>query len=258
MLGNLSPLAKIENILAKINSSTIKFDKILPVNIDVKEKLEAKTYLLQVGKKEMTTKSMVDLEVGKQYWGVMKEDTKLKSLSLSQLLEKPHLLQGKKSLLPNMNLQKLEQLLTSENPKEAMKFGLLEKMANATTKQEFMTLSNMLQAVNENVFTTLLTHDNNETLFQFKKRKSKEGDDEKPEDAKIDFYAAFENLGPIEGVVEVIDGVRKLSLYLYYENSLKFLEKELQSLDLEGFLYKKEGKITPLYEYGESLLDVKG
>jgi len=56
----------------------------------------------------------------------------------------------------------------------------------------------------------------------------------------------------------VIDGVRKLSLYLYYENSLKFLEKELKSLDLEGFLYKKEGKISPLYEYGESLLDVKG
>ena len=258
MLGNLSPLAKIENILAKINSSTIKFDKILPVNIDVKEKLEAKTYLLQVGKKEMTTKSMVDLEVGKQYWGVMKEDAKLKSLSLSQLLEKPQLLQGKKSLLPNLSLQKLEQLLTSENPKEAMKFGLLEKMTNATSKQEFMTLSNMLQAVNENVFTMLLAHDNNETLFQFKKRKSKESDDASKEDVKIDFYAAFANLGPIEGVVEVIDGVRKLSLYLYYENSLKFLEKELKSLDLEGFLYKKEGKITPLYEYGESLLDVKG
>ncbi len=258
MLGNLSPLAKIENILAKINASTIKFDKILPVNIDVKEKLEPKTYLLQVGKKEMTTKSAIELEVGKQYWGVMKEDSKLKSLSLSQLLEKPHLLQGKKKLLPAMNLQKLEQVLRSENPKETMKFGLLEKMANASSKQEFMTLSNMLQAVNENVFTTLLTHDNSETLFQFKKRKSKKGEEEKREDSKIDFYAAFEHLGPIEGVVEVIDGVRKLSMYLYYENSLKFLEQELSTLDIEGFLYKKKGKITPLYEYGESLLDVKG
>ncbi len=258
MLGNLSPLAKIENILAKINASTIKFDKLLPVNIDVKEKLEAKTYLLQVGKKEMTTKSMVDLEVGKQYWGVMKEDRAVKSLSLSHLMQKPHLLQGKKALLPQLSLQKVQELLNSENPKEAMKFGLLEKMAHATTKQEFMTLSNMLQAINENVFTLLLAQDNKETLFQFKKRKNNSKGDEKEENAKIDFYAAFENLGPIEGVVEVIDGVRKLSLYLYYENSLKFLEKELKSLDLEAFLYKKEGKITPLYEYGESLLDLKG
>ena len=139
-----------------------------------------------------------------------------------------------------------------------MKFGLLEKMAHATSKQEFMTLSNMLQAINENVFTMLLAHDNKETLFQFKKRKSKDKSDEKSEDSKIDFYVAFENLGPIEGVVEVIDGVRKLSLYLYYENSLKFLEQELKNLDLEALLYKKKGKITPLYEYGESLLDVKG
>ena len=258
MLGNLSPLAKIENILSKIHSSTIKFDKLLPVNIDVKSKLEPKTYLLQVGKKEMTTKSAIDLEVGKQYWGVMKEDTKMKSLSLSQLLEKPHLLQSKKNLVPNMNLQKLEQVLSSPNPKETMKFGLLEKMANASSKQEFMTLSNMLQAVNENVFTTLLTHDNKETLFQFKKRKPKEGEEEKVEDVKMDFYAAFEHLGPIEGVIEIIDGQRKLSLYLYYENSMKFLEEELKSLDIEGFLYKKKGKITPLYEYGESLLDLKG
>jgi len=258
MIGNLNPLAKIENILAKINASAVKFDKVLPVNIDVKEKLASKTYLLQVGKKEMTTKSMVDLEVGKQYWGVMKEDRNLKSLSLSQLMAKPHLLQSKKALLPNLSLQKMEQLLQSENPKEAMKFALLEKMAHATSKQEFMTLSNMLQAINENVFTMLLSHDNKETLFQFKKRKGKNSQDEREEDAKIDFYAAFENIGPVEGVVEVIDGVRKLSLYLYYENSLKFLQNELKSLDLEGFLYKKEGKISPLYEYGESLLDLKG
>ncbi len=258
MIGNLSPLAKIESILSKLNASTIKFDKLLPVNIEVKEKLEPKTYLLQVGKKEMTTKSMVDLEVGKQYWGEMKEDPKLKSLSLSKLLIKPHLLQGKKALLPTLSLDKLQQLLGSENPKERVKFSLLDKMAHATSKQEFMTLSNMLQAINENVFTMVLNHENQETLFQFKKRKKGNNSEDKAENAKIDFYAAFEHLGPIEGVVEVIDGIRKLSLYLYYENSLKFLQKELNNLDLEAFLYKKEGKITPLYEYGESLLDVKG
>ena len=258
MLGNLSPLAKIENILSKIATTPLKFNTTLPVNIDVKEKLEPQKYLLQVGKKEMTTKSMVDLEVGKKYWGVMKEDPKLKSVSLSKLLEKPQLLQGKKGMLPKMNLENVSQLLNAANPKEAMKFALLEKMATATSKQEFLSQANMLQALNENVFTFVMAHGHKETLFQFKKRKSKKPKEEKPEDAKIDFYAAFENLGPIEGVVEVIDGVRKLSLYLYYENSLQFLQKELQSLDLEGFLYKKEGKISPLYEYGESLLDVKG
>jgi len=255
MLGSINPLAKIETILAKLNSATIKFDR-LPVAINVKEKLAPQEFLLQVNNKEVNTKSMLDLEVGKKYWGVMKEDGATKTLS--HLLEKPHLLHAKKTLLPQMTLQKLEQVLTSESPKETMKFALLEKMAHATSKQEFMTLSNMLQAIHENVFTTLLMHGDKETLFQLKKRKSKNDKEEKPENAKIDFYAAFENLGPVEGVIELIDGVRKLSLYLYYENSLKFLEKELKELDLEGFLYQKKGKISPLYEYGESLLDLKG
>ena len=258
MIGNITALSKIEAILAKINAKTVTFNTTLPVTIDVKEKLEPQKFLLQVGKREMTTKSALELEVGKQYWGVMKEDVKLKSPSLSQLLQKPHLLQGKKGLLPTFTTAQLETLLSSEKPKEMMKFTLLEKMAQATSKHEFMSLSNMIQALHENVFTFVMAHNQKETLFQLKKRKSKHSKEEKEEDSKIDFYAAFENLGPVEGVIEVIDGVRKLSLYLYYENSLKFLQKELKSLDIEGFLYKKEGKITPLYEYGQSLLDVKG
>jgi len=205
-----------------------------------------------------STKSTLELEVGKQYWAVMKEEGKSKVPSLSKLLQKPPLLHDKKALLPNFNLSELNALLSSEKPKEMMKLSLLEKMTQATSKHEFMSQANILQALNENVFTFVMAQSGKETLFQLKKRRSKDRKDENQEDSKIDFYAAFENLGPIEGVIEVIDGVRKLSLYLYYENSLKFLQKELQSLDLEGFLYKKEGKITPLYEYGESLLDVKG
>jgi hypothetical protein len=258
MIHALGALAKIEAILAKIDPTTIKFNTTLPLTVDVKKELAPQKFLLQIGNKEMTTKSMQELEVGKAYWGIMKEDVKLKAHTLTQLLQKPHLLQSQKRLFPTFNPQQLEALLESEKPKEMMKFILLEKMAQATSKQEFMSLSNMLQALHENVFTFVMTHQQKETLFQFKKRPNKNHKNQEEDEVKIDFYAAFEHLGPVEGVVEVIEGVRKLSLYLYYENSLKFLQKELKSLDLEGFLYKKEGKITPLYEYGQSLLDVKG
>jgi hypothetical protein len=258
MINALGALAKIEAILAKIDPTTIKFNTTLPVSVDVKEQLAPQKFLLQIGNKALTTQSMQTLEVGKAYWGVMKEDVTLKSHTLSQLLQKPHLLQDKKGLFPTFNPQQLERLLQSEKPKEMMKFTLLEKMAQATTKQEFMSLSNMLQALHENVFTFVMSHQQKETLFQFRKRQNKKSHQEESEEVKIDFYAAFEHLGPVEGVVEIIEGIRKLSLYLYYENSLKFLQKELKSLDIEGFLYKKEGKITPLYEYGQSLLDVKG
>ncbi len=258
MIGNLSTLSKIEALLVKVGKSSLAFNTKLPVSVDVKEKLEPKTYLLQVGKKEMTTKSAVDLEVGKQYWGQMKQEPKSKAVSLSQLLQKPQLLKHQKSMIPSMNVKQLSELFSQEKPKEMMKMALLEKMTQATSKHEFLTQSNMLQALQENVFTFVMSHGHKETLFQLKKRPSKRKDEDKPEDAKLDFYAAFEHIGPVEGVVEVIDGIRKLSLYLYYENSLRFLQEELKSLDIEGFLYKKEGKISPLYEYGNSLLDLKG
>ena len=259
MLRAIAQLAKIDSLLAKVQ--TIKFNATLPVSIKIKEQTKPKEYLLDVGnKKELKTKSEVPLDVGKKYWGVLKEDPKTKSISLSHLLKQPiHLQSSKKSTMPHMKLDEFKSMMESEKPKETLKFTLINKLATTTSKQEFLTLTNMLNAINENVFSMVLAQEQKETLFQFKKRKPKDKkEQESDENAKIDFYAAFENLGPIEGVVEVIDGIRKLSLYLYYENSLKFLQKELDNLDIESFLYKKEGKISPLYEYGESLLDVKG
>ncbi len=257
MLGQLSALSKIESLLVKLNSQSLHLNSTLPVSIDVKKQLSAQSYLLDVGKKEMKTHSNTELEVGRKYWAMMKEEGATKGLSLSKLVQKPLLLGNKKALLPTFDLEHLQQLLTHEKPKEAFKLALLDKMTTVTSKQDFLTLSNMLQALNENVFSFVLSGREKETLFQLKKRKNRDKK-ESNDNAKIDFYAAFESLGPVEGVVEVADGKRKLSLYLYYENSLQFLQEELKSLDLEGFLYQKEGKISPLYEYGESLLDVKG
>jgi hypothetical protein len=94
------------------------------------------------------------------------------------------------------------------------------------------------------------------TMFQFKKRKK--SNNEAKDDAKVDFYAAFEHLGPVEGVVSVVGDERKLSLSLFYEDSLEFLKNELGNLDLEGLLYKKDSTIEPLFELSTSLLDVKG
>jgi hypothetical protein len=259
MLRAISQLAKIDSLLAKVEG--IKFNATLPVSIKIKEQTKPQEYLLDVGnKKELKTKSEVPLDVGKKYWGVLKQSPQTKSISLSHLLKQPiHLQSGKKSAMPNLKLDEFKTILESEKPKENLKFALLTKLSTATTKSEFLSLTNMLNAINENVFTFVLAQDQKETLFQFKKSKPKNKEEEdSDENAKVDFYAAFENLGPVEGVVEVIDGVRKLSLYLYYENSLKFLQKELDNLDIESFLYKKEGNISPLYEYGESLLDVKG
>jgi len=74
----------------------------------------------------------------------------------------------------------------------------------------------------------------------------------------MDFYAGFSNLGPVEGVVEVKKDIKTLSLYLYYENSLEFLKRELNSIDMQVKLYKKDSSIEPLFNLAPSLLDIRG
>ncbi|HIO90202.1 MAG TPA: hypothetical protein EYG69_00365 [Campylobacterales bacterium] len=254
MINNIAQIAKINSILNKM--STDRFNAILPTKIDVLEELNGGKYKLLIGTKVIDTKSQLKLDVGSSYWGEMKENLKSGSITLTQLLKQPKLLKNL-SNLPRFDVQTLGQLLTKESPKGELKMILLENLANSSSKSEFMTVANMLQGINESLFSFVLNHNNKDAIFQFKKRK-KRHPDKKDEDTKIDFYAAFENLGPIEGVVEVIDGVRRLSLYLYYENSLAFLKRELASLDLEAVLYKKDKSINPLFSVTPALLDIKG
>ncbi len=258
MITQIANLAKIETLLA--NLKTTRFNSVLPVSIKViEQKPEKNEYLLQVGNKEFTTKSTKELDVGGKYWGVLKEDKDSKALNLSQLLKKPKLLQmQRKNFLPQLNETKLQELITKENPKSELKMQLLDKLSQSVTKNEFMTITNMIAALNENVFTLVLKDDDQSTMFQFKKRKNSNKDDDSNSDAKVDFYAAFEHLGPVEGVVSTIGDERKVSLSLFYEESLEFLKKELDNLDLQGVLYKKGKSIEPIYELSASLLDVKG
>ncbi len=253
MINQIAQIAKIETLLA--NLKTTRFNSVLPMTIDVVEKSSKNLYMLKIGNKEVSTKSALPLDVGSKYWGVMKEDAALNTVSLSQLLKKPKLLQAQRdNFLPQFTQTKLQELITKENPKSELKMALLEKLSLSTSKNEFMTLTNMIAALDANVFTMVLKDGGQSTMFQFKKRANNSLD----EDAKIDFYAAFENLGPIEGVISVVNDEKKVSLSLFYENSLKFLENELEHLDFLGSLHYKNKNIEPLFELSNSLLDIKG
>ncbi len=255
MISQLGQLAKIDSLLAKL--TTTRFNALLPVNIDVIKKSDSQKYLLKIGNKELNTQSNLELEVGKKYWGMMREEPKTNAISLSKLLLKPKFLQHSKlTFLPEYTPEKLLQALSKESPKLELKMQLLEHLSNTNSKQEFMTLANMIAALNNDVFSMVLKHNEKSTMFQFKKRKSKSKTS--TNDGMIDFYAAFEHIGPVEGVVEVNGDIKRLMLYLYYEQSLEFLRNELSLLDFQGQLYPKKGKISPLYEPVSSLLDIKG
>ncbi len=255
MISQITNIAKIESLIASLKVA--RFNSILPLTVDVLDRVKQNQYLLRVGTKELNTKSLVDLEVGSKYWALMKEDISTNSISISNLLKKPKLLQmQREGFLPQFTAEKLAQLISKDNPKIEFKAMLLERLSSVTTKSEFMTIVNMLSALNENIFTMLLKDGDSGVLFQFKKRKKVNLDSK--DEGVIDFYAAFDNLGPIEGEISVVDDRRRVTLNLFYENSLEFLKGELKNLDLDGVLYHKTGDIDPIYEPLPSLLDLKG
>ncbi len=256
MITQLAQIAKIDALLSKL--SIKRFNAILPVTVEVLQKSEPQKYDLKIGAKELSTKSAIDLEVGKKYWAVMGENMKTGTISLSKLLKNPAFFQkGKEPIfLPEVSARKMMEILSSKSPKAHMKTIFLNHLGNAGSKQEFMTLANMILALNENIFTMFLKHEQNRTLFQFKKRASQS--QTSSEDGIIDFYAAFEHIGPLEGIVEIDDRIRRLTLYLYYEQSLEFLKEELIHLDFETKVVHKQRVISPLYEPVSSLLDLKG
>jgi len=261
VLGELTRLNTIAD-LGKTIKNEIKFNSTLPISIKVKEQLKPNLFMLDIGKKEqIQTKSDLPLDVGKKYWAILRQNPKSKTISISNLFIQPKMLQSKLNLSTlKFDIHTLRQILESNNPKESIKQNLLLQLSNAPTRESFLSLTNMLNALGDNLFSFVLTHNQKETLFQFRKQKQKSRSNETNEkqNSSIEFYAAFENLGPLEGVVEIIDGVSRLTLYLYYKNSLLFLKNELKNLSFETNLYQKKGKITPLYESGSSLLDLKG
>ena len=255
MINSIKALAKLD---ALANATKItRFNSLLPMKIDVVEELMGGKYKLLVGAKLLETKSNLKLDVGESYWGEMKEDVKSKNISLSNLLKQPKLLKYLKHI-PKFSPQKLAEILTKENPKLELKTTFLEHLSSSTSKSEFMTTTSMINALEQNVFTFVMSQNGKNAIFQFKKRASKRKNLSTHENSKIDFYAAFENLGPLEGVIEVKDEVKSLSLYLYYENSVKFLQNELNTLDLTAKIYKKDKKIEPLFYVSPNLLDIRG
>jgi hypothetical protein len=255
MISQLRQIAKIETLLA--NMKTARFNSVLPVTIDVLAHKKNNQYTLQIGAKEISTRSAMDLDVGSKYWGVMKEDKKLNTVSLSNLLKKPKLIQqNKQNFLPKFDEVKLAELFSKENPKAELKASLLQNLTQATTKNEFMTLTNMIAAINENVFTMVLDQNNENTMFQFKKKTK--GESASLEDSTIEFYAAFEHLGPVGGDISIIDGERRVSLEVHYKNTVDFLQGELENLDLDGIVHHRDKKVNPLFELPAALLDVMG
>ncbi|NPA81826.1 MAG: hypothetical protein GXO31_04395 [Epsilonproteobacteria bacterium] len=253
MITAINEIARFESIFSKL--AVTEFNATLPISIKVLKKMDLNKYVLQIGKKEVETKSLIPLKEGKSYWGDFKT-SKGDVLQISNLLEKPSF-ENKKPFLKNeffLGLDDIKNIFSKEKPKAAFKEHILHQMSSTSSKEEFVQYANMLFALENGVFFIPIEDEKRRYFFQFK-NKQKKGRVKK--EFTTQFYASFENLGPIKGEVKLIGEAKKLTLYAYFEKSVSFLKKEIKNLEMDGEVFCSKN-IAPLFDSSDRLLDIKG
>ena len=217
-------ISEIGKILKTLNRvETIEFNTTLPVKVEVKEKISDIRYLIKLGNKEVITKSYTPLTPGK-YFGVVKElrgniqISNLKPLSNIALM-----------------LEKIDIKSTDFKDKEK----ILNHLANAKTKEEFIFFMNILLSFEKKIYHFFI-NENKKALLQYKFQKN-----------RLKFYAVFNNLGELEG--EIYNN--RVDIYSPYKNTINLIEKYSHLIDLDVKVFLKD--VKPLYEFSENLLNLK-
>ncbi len=236
MMNTISKLSKLDSNAN--NKAPMRFNGSLPITIEVLKTLDMDRYKLLLGTKEFTTKSKKKLEHKAKYWGSFGEG-KAGIVTISNLVKKPDFLQRDEGFLDIELSEFLAQISQVSSPISTFKEWVIESLASDDTKKEkFLILSDMLLALKKNIIHLPLRHNEKTTLLQMKL-----------EPNYIEFYCAFENLGPMRGVI----GKKVFNLEVLYETTCYFLKK----LDIATHI-SITNPIEPLYSLDKLMLDLKG
>ena len=256
MIYGLNPLQPTKALLSKL--STIEVNALLQIGIKILKKEGTNSFLIQLGRHKFTTKSNTPLETNKEYW-VQMSQTKDGIIQLKHLHPKPNLMQ--KYLPFSFKDEHFFDSLAdkSSKPMQSLKNQIMQTMATTNSKDEFTTLTQMLLSLHQGVISLPFSEKGKKMLLQMRKKSKKNQESDKN---SLEFYVAMNNLGPIEGEIIQLNGLKHLKLKLFYPRSVGLLKKE--SSKLEGFssvqVIQKEGQILPFWDVKEQvcLLDIKG
>ena len=235
----MKTISKLSKIDANTNSkSSMRFNGSLPIAIEVLKNLGMNRYKLLLGTKEFTTKSQKKLERGAKYWGSFGEG-KAGIITISNLIKKPNFLQNNSGFLDIELSDFLAQIAQVESPISTFKEWLIENLENDDTKKDkFIIFSDILLALKEDIMHLPLKHNGKSTLLQIKFGPS-----------YMEFYCAFENLGPMNGYIS--KGI--FNLNVLFNKTFYFLKKSNVASNIS--ILKP---IEPLYNSDKLILDLKG
>ncbi|BDQ27361.1 hypothetical protein [Helicobacter heilmannii] len=250
-INALQQLGLLQDLL-KDHPRVQNFNGTLPLLLKVLEKKGADQYLLQLGNQVLESKSQKNLVLGKTYWALVHKSS-VGATMLSNLIPQPPILAELKNAPLKLDLQELHKLLSHES-KEVFKDyheQILQHFTHAPTRQDFLFFGNLLLSLQHEVASFVITDGHKESLVQFKKGGQKE---------RLEFYALYPHLGPLQGVLYKQDGGVCLSLGVAYESVANLLREQTGSL--KGFshieIYTAKTLPEPLFNFEENLLDTRG
>ncbi|RDU65387.1 hypothetical protein CQA53_06330 [Helicobacter didelphidarum] len=250
--------AHLQNLLSQM--ATTKGNKelnaTLPMLLRILDKKGVDKYLVQLGKLVIETQSNKELSVGANYWASVKQGKD--GLVISDLIKQPKMLENLHNARLKLNPSDLKDLLneTQNGGKQlesVFKDFLLERLPLASSKQEFIELSNLLIALQNGVFSMVIQDSNGkDNLVQMKKQVD-----------FLEFYSIFPHLGEISGIVSRdSQGDINLRLQVMSEKIQRFLINSLH--ELKGFsdIQIDVGQNIPLWDLSSFepsyILNLKG
>lgn len=244
-ISNLSALAKLISANPNEAKALIKL-----VSVDVLKSLGDGKYTILLDNKTLTAQSEKPLSEGAKYWTQLSQN-KNSTPELSNLLKQPQLFKNLQNSSLEYSLKDLQTILSSKKPESIIKQNLLEHLTNASTKDEFTNASALLLSLQNQTMTIPINYHNYFSVLQFKKRYNK-----KTKKTEINFYAALEFLGPVSGVISLIDAEVTAELNVAFDKTKQFLEDNMNELSFDVNVSVITA-IEPLYNANiNSILDV--
>ncbi|WP_334082826.1 hypothetical protein [Helicobacter typhlonius] len=241
----LNKIAQIAATLKNTQTPTT-YNAALPILIKIIAKLKGDMYLLQIGAQRIETKSHKQLNVGERYWGEMGRSS-LGHITLKNLIAQPKIIDMFANAPLKLSLQNLQDLGKQSDIFSGFKDFLSQKLADSVSKDEFIFLGNLLLGLEKNVLSLVISE--KDEVLQMKRVGTN----------KVRFSAIMPSLGIIEGEINIAKGGNALSLKVMYESTKILLEQNFALL--KGFAVSSivlDSALKPLYEFQESLLDVRG
>lgn len=249
MLTHLTSVAKLAQI-SQAQAGNVQFNATLPILLKVLSRSKTDEYLLRLGNITIKTKSQKELLINQNYWASMSKSS-AGAIILSHLVRVPKIAQT----LQKTPLKSLSQELLDffEKPKslETYKEFLVEKFSQAPNHSEFYILGNLLLSLYKGVISFVIAENGRKGILQMRVTKTKR--------QSLDFYAFYPNLGPIKGRIYLMENGVGVELSVIYESVKTILEKNQATLTrFEKINIYLTKNIEPLFEFEESLLDIKG